>query len=224
MGRYIIHSELQLSNCCIFNVRLQPWPHNQLAHIYSANNCFHICGDFLDKHYMTILHVPFFPTSPLTLQNFTCSILQTTATNKQNTYLPVPLILPLLRHNPSPSPALAVPLPRPATQVELVLCATFVITNTRASGGIFGTLPGPREAAECQPAEAKPEPGCRAGTDPSAVATRGQGTSMAGGRFLGITSPKATAQSSGPAAAGQLSRSAWQHLAKREDSSVSQSS
>lgn len=223
MGRYIIHSELQLSNCCIFNVRLQPWPHSQLAHIYSANNCFHICGDFPNiKHYMTVLHAPFPPTSPLALQNFTCSILQTTATKNQNTYLPVSLILLLPCHNPSPPLALAVALLRPATQVELVLRAIFVVTNTRASGSMFDTLPGPRAAAECQPAEAKPEPGHRAVTDPSAATTMGRGTNMAGRRFLGITSPEATAQSSGSAADSQLGRSACQHLAKHKYSSMSQ--
>lgn len=47
MGRCIIPSELQLSNCCIFNVTLQPWPRSQLPCIYSANNCFHIWGIFL---------------------------------------------------------------------------------------------------------------------------------------------------------------------------------
>lgn len=225
MGRYIIHSELQLSNCCIFNARLQPWPHSQLARIYSANNCFHVCGDFLDiKHYMTILHVPFPPTSQLALQNFTCCILQTTATIKQNTYLPVPLIPLLPCHNPPPPLALAVPLLRPATQVELVLRATFVVTNTRASGGIFIIWPGPRAAAECQPVKAKPEPGHRAVIHPSAATTMGQGTNMAGGRFLGITSPKATAQSSAPATDSQLSYSAWQHLIKLKDLSISQGS
>lgn len=194
MGRYIIHSELQLRNCCIFNVRLQPWPHSQLAHICSANNCFHICGDLSDiKHYMTILHIPFPPTKPLALQNFTCCTLQITATNKQNRYLPVPLIPPLPCHNPSPPPALAIPLPRPATQVEMLLCATFVLPNTRAFGGIFGTLPGPRAASEHQPGKVMPEPGHRAGTDPSAATTRAQGTNTARRKFLGIISPKAAA-------------------------------
>lgn len=127
--------------------------------------------------------------------------------------MPVPLILLLPCHNPPP-PVLAVPLPRPATQVELVLRVALLGTSTRASGGIFGTLPGPRAAAECQPAEAKPELGHRAVTDPTAATTRGQGTNMAGGRFLGITSPKATAQSTGPAAGRQLSCFAWQHSAK----------
>jgi len=173
---------------------------------------------------MIILHVPFPPTSPLTLQNLTCCILQTTATNKQNTYLPVSLILLLPRHNPSPPPVLAVPTPRLATQVELVLCATFVVTNARASGGIRGILPGPRAAAEHQPAEAKPEPHHRAVTDPSAAIITGQGTNTAGGRFLLVTSPKTTAQSSGPAADGQLSCSAWQHSAKHKGSSITQSS
>lgn len=120
MGRCIIPSELQFSNCCIFNVPLQPWPRSQLAHIYSANNCFQSWGDFLDiRHYMTILHVPFPPTSPSALQNFTCCPLQTTATNKQST-LTSPLIPLLPCNNPSPPPILALPPPRPATQVELV--------------------------------------------------------------------------------------------------------
>lgn len=131
--------------------------------------------------------------------------------NKQNAYLPVPLTILLLCNNSSPPLILAVPLPRPATQVELVLRAAFVVTNTGASGGIFGTLPGPRAAAECQPAEAEPDSDHKTVTDPSA-ATRDKQT--AGRRFLGITSPKTTAQSSEPAADGQLSCSAWQHLAK----------
>lgn len=120
MGRCIIPSELQFSNCCIFNVTLQPRPRSQLAHIYTANNCFHIWGDFLDiKHYMTMLQAPFPPTSPSALQNFTCCTFQTTATSKQSTFSG-PLIPLLPGNNPSPPPILAVPPPRPATQVELV--------------------------------------------------------------------------------------------------------
>lgn len=99
-----------------------------------------------------------------------------------------------------------------------------MVTRKRASGGIFGALPGPRAAAECQPAKAKLEPGHRAVIGPSAATTRGQGTNIAGRKFLGIMSPQATAQNSGPDADGQLSCSAWQHLTKHRDSSISQSS
>lgn len=78
-----------------------------------------------------------------------------------------------------------------------------MVTYTRASGDLFGSLPGPRAEAEYQPAEAKPEPGHKTVTDPSAVTTRGQCTNTAGVRLLGIISPKP--QSSGLAADGQPS-------------------
>lgn len=87
MGRCIIPRELQLSNCCIFNVALQPWPRSQLAHIDSANNCFHIWGIFLILSITwpcSMFLSP--PTSPAASQNFTCCTLQTTATTKQSAF------------------------------------------------------------------------------------------------------------------------------------------